>query len=122
MNISMKTYLDRLLVVLLVPLEVPQPQTLRPIPLVQIHQHRLLQLRLPVVHGDRVIMPVQPMDQGLNAGLVDMTDIGCRLTGLLTSEDCMWVYESEGVNDDLSFDRLNGVDHDRDRTGGEGFE
>lgn len=67
-------------------------------------------------------MPIQSVDQGLDAGLVDVPDVRCRLTGLLASEDCMRVNEPEGVNDDLSFDGLNGVDHDRDRTRREGLE
>lgn len=59
-------------------------------------------------------MPVQSVDQGLNAGLIDMSDVRRRLAGLLTSKDRMRVDEPEGVNDNLSFDRLDGVDHDRD--------
>ena len=62
------------------------------------------------------------MDQGLDAGFVDVSDVGCCLAGLLTGEDRMWINEPESIDDNLSFDRLNGVDHDRDRTGGEGFE
>ena len=49
-------------------------------------------------------MPVQSMNQGLDAGLVDVSNVGCCLARLLTGEDCVRVDESESIDDDLSFD------------------
>lgn len=91
-------------------LEVLQLQSFSPIPLMQIHQHGLLELRLPIRHSDRVVMPVQAMDKSLDAGLVDMSDIRSRLSRFLTHDDTVGVDESEGVNHDFALDGLDGVD------------
>ncbi len=47
-------------------MKVTKFETLGPVPFVQIHQHRLFQLRLAVIDNDRVIMPVQAVNQGLD--------------------------------------------------------
>ena len=59
------TYLDRLLVVFLVNLEVAQLETFCPVAFMQIHKHRLLELRLAVIDRDGVVVPVQTMDKSL---------------------------------------------------------
>lgn len=84
--------------------EILQLESFSPVPLVQIHQHGLLELRLSVGDGNGVIMPVQAMNQSLNTGFVDMTDIGCCLAGLLAHDDTVRVDESEGVDHDLALD------------------
>lgn len=91
-------------------LEVLQLEPFSPIPLMQIHQHGLLQFRLPVRHSNRVIMPIQAMDKGLDTGLVDVSDIRSRLSWFLTHDDTVGVYESEGVDYDFALDGLDGVD------------
>jgi hypothetical protein len=108
------TNLDRLLVRGLMRVEIPQSQPLRPVPFVEIHQHTLLQLRLAVIDSDRVIMPVEAMDEGLNGRLVYVSNVGGRLPCLTTSHDGMLVDETECINDDLALDGLNRIDHDRD--------
>jgi hypothetical protein len=60
-----KEYLDRLLVPCLVHVEVPELQTLCPISFVEVHQHRLLQFGLAIINGDRIIVTIQPVDEGL---------------------------------------------------------
>lgn len=81
----------------------------------QIHQHRLLELRLSVVHHDRVVVPVQAVDERLNRRLVDVPDVGCRLPWFLTKYDGVWVDEPECIDDDFSLDGLNWIDDDGDR-------
>ena len=46
-------------------LVVAECEPVRPGLLVQVHQHPLLQLVLPVVDGDAVVVSVQAVDQGL---------------------------------------------------------
>lgn len=67
-------------------------------------------------------MAIQAVDEGLNGGFVEVTEIGCALTGLLAQYEGLRVYEAEGVDDDFSFDGLDGVDDDGDGAGGELFE
>lgn len=91
-------------------LEVLQRQSLRPIPLVQVHQHALLKLRLAVVHRDGVIVSVQAVDESLNGRLVNVTDVGRRLPWLAAGYHGLWLNETEGVDNNFAFDGLNGVD------------
>ncbi|KAL8865861.1 MAG: hypothetical protein Q9174_006652, partial [Haloplaca sp. 1 TL-2023] len=63
-----------------------------------------------------------PMYQGLNRRFVEMTKIRGGLTGFLAHHEGLGVYETEGIDDDFSFDGLNGVDNDGDGAGGELFE
>ena len=102
--------------------KIPQLQALRPIPLMQIHQHRLLQLRLPIRHSDRIIMPVQSMDESLDGRLVDVPDVRCGLARFLAHDDAVRVDEAEGVDDYFAFDGLDGVDDYCYGAGLEGFE
>jgi hypothetical protein len=44
-----------------------------------------------------------------------VSDIRRCLAGLAASYDSLWVDEAEGINDDLAFDGLNGVNDDGDR-------
>lgn len=93
-------------------IKISQSQPLRPIPLVQIHQHTLLQLRFPIVHRDAVIVPVQPVDERLDGGFVDVPNIGGGLARLAACDDGLGVDEAEGVDDDFAFDGLDRVDYD----------
>lgn len=94
--------------------EVSQRESLRPIPLVQVHEHALFQLRFPVVDRNRVIMPVQAVDKGLNGGLVDVSDIRCSLAWLLPSNNSLWLNKTESVDNDLSFHGLDWVNDNGD--------
>jgi hypothetical protein len=96
-------------------MEVSQLQPFCPIPFMQIHEHRLLQLCLPIVYRDRVIMPVQPMDESLYRRFVDMAYVGRCLTGFTTRKHRVGVDEPERINDDFAFDGLNGVYNDSHR-------
>ena len=105
-------YLYRLLVRLLVVVEVAQCETLCPVPLVKVHEHRLLELRLPVVHGDRVVVPVKSVNECLDRGLVDVPNVRRRLARLEPLEDHGGVDQPESVDHDLALHGLNGVDYD----------
>lgn len=84
-------------------LEIPQFQPLGPIPLVKIHQHRLFKLGLPVIHSDRIVMPIKSVNQSLDARFINVSDVRRRLTRFLAAHDGMRVYQAEGVDNDLSF-------------------
>ena len=65
----------------------PDGEALRPGLLLQVHEHLLLQLILPVADADAVVVPIQPVYQRLqrsaNTGL-DMLTI-CRLPACIVS-------------------------------------
>lgn len=67
-------------------------------------------------------MPVQAVDKSLDGGLVEMTQVGCRLAGLLAVDQGLWVDEAEGINDNLALDGLDGVDNNGDGAGVELLE
>lgn len=90
--------------------------------LVQIHQHILLQRRFAVGDRDAVVMPVQAMDESLDGGLVEVTQVRCRLAGLLAVDQGLRVDEAEGVDHDLALDGLDGVDDNGDGAGVELLE
>lgn len=62
------------------------------------------------------------MDEGLDGGFVDMSDIRCCLTRFIARNDSLRLYEPESVNDDLSLDGLNGVNNYGDGSRVEGLE
>jgi len=80
---TLLTDLDSLLIRLLVMLEILQFQPLCPVPLVKVHKHRLFQLSLAVVDCYGIIVSVQTVNESLNRRLVDMTNIGRRLSRFL---------------------------------------
>lgn len=59
-------------------------------------------------------MPVETVDESLYRRFVNVTNVGCSLARFATSNDCLWVDKTEGVDDDFSFNGLNGVDDDCD--------
>jgi len=103
-------------------MKIAQLQSLRPIPLVKVHQHRLFQLRLSVVDGYRIVMPVKTMDERLYGWFVDLANVGRGLSCLASSNDGVGVDQSKGINDDLALHALDGVDHNSHRSGVERFE
>ena len=105
-----KAHLDRLLIALLMHVEVPQLEALCPVPLMQIHQHRLFQLRFSPCYRDRVIMPIQAMYECLYRRLVDMPDIRRCLPWLTATHDGLRVNKTERIDHHLPFHGLNGVD------------
>lgn len=62
-----RSHLDHLSVGLGVLLKVFEPEAVGPVLLAQIEEHRLFQLRLAVGDGERVVVPVQAMDEGLQS-------------------------------------------------------
>jgi hypothetical protein len=59
-------------------------EALRPGLLVEVQQHLLLELGVPVADVDRVVVSVQPVDQRLERRLVEVPDVGGRLPRLLS--------------------------------------
>lgn len=114
--------LHALNVVLSLLVEVLHLQRLRPDVLVQVHQHVLLETGLAVVDGNAVVVAVETVDEGLNGRLVQMTQVGCCLAGLLAHDDGLWLDETEGINDDLALDGLDGVDDHGNGAGSELFK
>ena len=49
-------------------------------------------------------MSVEPMDEGLNGWLVEVSEVRCALSGLLAKHEGLGVDQTEGINDDLAFD------------------
>lgn len=75
-----------------------------------------------VVDSDRVVMPVQTVDQSLNRRFVEMAQIGCGLARLLTKHQGLWVDEAESVDDNLTLNGLDRIDDNGDSTRSELFE
>lgn len=77
----------------------------------EIHEHRLLELRLAVLDCNRIVVSVEPVNERLYRGLVDVPNVGRCLSRLLTLEYGGRVDEAESINDDLPLYRLNGVNN-----------
>jgi len=71
----------------------------------------LLQLILAVVDHNGVVMPIQPVDQSLDTGLVQVTDVGSGLPRFLIEQHELRVDGSESVDDYLALNGLDRVDH-----------
>ena len=82
----------------------------------QVHQHVLLKLGLSVrrfrVDGDRIVVSIETVDEGLNGRLVNVSYIGRSLTSFAARNHGLGLDESESVDYNLALDRLNGVNHD----------
>ncbi len=48
----------------------------------------------------------------LNTGFVQVTNVGSRLSRLVSHHDALGLNETKGINDYFSLDRLNGVHDD----------
>ena len=85
-----------------------------PVLLVQIHEHLLLQIVLPPVDHQRVVVSVQAVDAGLDGRLLQEADVGSRLSRLCVYSHHQLVLPSdhaECVNDHFSLHALHGVHH-----------
>lgn len=49
-------------------------------------------------------MAVKSVDEGLDRGLVEVTQVRCGLTRFLAEHEGLRIDETEGVNDDLALD------------------
>lgn len=76
----------------------------------EVHQHVFLERRLAVVDANTIIMSVETVNKCLDRWLVEMTQVGCALSRLLSEHEGLWVNESECINNDLTLDGLNGID------------
>ena len=82
--------------------EVLHLQGLSPNMLVQVHQHVLFQSCLPVVDRNAVVVAVETMNEGLNRRLVQVTQIGRCLPGLLAHYNSLRLNETERIDDHLA--------------------
>lgn len=57
------------------------------------------------------------MDKCLNRGLVQVAKVGRALSGLLTQHEGLRVDQTEGIDDNLALDGLNGIDDNGDSAG-----
>ena len=57
-----------------------------------------------VVDGNRIVVPVEAMDEDLNGGFVNVTDIGHSLLGLMSHNNAVWVDKSEHIDNNFLTD------------------
>lgn len=114
--------LHLLYIVMTVLMEVIHLQSLSPDMLVQIHKHVLLQACLAVVDSNAIIVTVETVDQSLNRGLVQVTQVGGCLARLLAHDNSLWLDKAESINDNLALHGLDRIHDDSHRTGSELFE
>lgn len=86
-------------------------ESMRPILLVQIHQHFLFQFIFAIADADGIVVAVQAVNQCLNAGFVEVSNVAGGLARFLTQHHGFGGDESESVNDNFSFHRLNWINH-----------
>lgn len=79
-------------------------QRLRPHVLMEVHQHVFLESSFPVVDADAVVVAVQPVDESLYGGFVEMTDVRCSLSWFVAHHQGLRIDQTESINDNLSFD------------------
>ena len=59
-------------------------------------------LSFSVVDSNRIVVPVEAMDEGLNGGFVNVTNIGGSLSGLVFHNNAVWVDNSAGIDNDFA--------------------
>lgn len=94
--------LHTLHVVLTLLVEVTHVQGLGPYVLVEVHQHVLLQSCLAVIDRNAVVVAVEAVNESLNRRLVEVTQVGRGLAGLLAHDHGLRLDETERINDDLT--------------------
>lgn len=62
------------------------------------------------------------MNQGLNRRFVKVSEVASALARLLAKHEGLGVDKSEGINDNLALDGLNGIDDDSDGSSRKLFE
>jgi hypothetical protein len=85
-------------------------QTVRPVPLVEVHEHLFFQFILSVVNDYAVVVTIQAVDEGLDRRLLQVPDVARRLAWLVAQHHQLWIDQAKAVDDDLSLDRLDRVD------------
>lgn len=106
-------------VVLAFLVEIVHLEGLGPHMLVQIHQHVLLQPRLPIVDRDAVVVAVETVDESLDRGFVQVAQVRGCLPWFLAHHDRLGLNETESINDNLALHRLDRVDDNGHGTRGE---
>ena len=59
-------------------------------------------------------MSVETVDERLDGGFVQVTQIGCALPRFLAQHERLWIDKSEGINHNLAFHGLDRVNDDGD--------
>lgn len=88
----------------------------------EVHQHVLLERGLAVVDADRVVVSVQAVNQRLDRGLIQVTQVRCALAGLLAEHQRLRVNQPECIDHDFALDGLDGIDDDGDGSWGKLLE
>ena len=73
----------------------------------QVHKHSLFKFSLAVCNCDGIVVSIQSVNKGLNAGLVNVTDIRGGLSRLLSQNNGVRVDETEGINYNFPLDGLD---------------
>ena len=71
----------------------------------------LFQFVIAIVNDYAVVMPVESMDECIDAGLVQMSNVGGGFLWLLSQHHKLCIDKSEAVDDHLALHRLYGVHH-----------
>lgn len=77
----------------------------------EVHQHVFFEGGLPVVDTNAVVMSVEAVDERLNGRLVQVTQVRRALAWLLSKHKRLWIDKSEGIDDNLALDGLDGVNN-----------
>lgn len=84
-----------------------------PLLLVEVGQHLLLELVLPVVDHQSEVVLVKSVVQTLHVHALGEPHIGGGLAGLSLGHHLAWFDQTEGVNLHAALHRLDGVHHHR---------
>lgn len=62
-------------------------------------------------------MSIETVDESLNRGFIEMSQVRCALAWLLAQHERLWVDKPESIDHNLAFNGLNRVDDNSDRSG-----
>mmetsp|Transcript_59061 Transcript_59061/g.103359 ORF Transcript_59061/g.103359 Transcript_59061/m.103359 type:complete len:273 (+) Transcript_59061:351-1169(+) len=89
-------------------------QSIGPLFPAEVEKHLLLKVVLSVVDGNRIVVPVQTVDEACQGWLVEMANVGSCLTWLLSEHHSLLANEPKAINDDLALHGLDRVHDDPD--------
>lgn len=97
-------------------------QALRPVGPVEVEQHFVVEVVLVGADDHGIVVTVETVDEGLDAGLLEVADHGGGLARLEAHHEALRADEAEGVHDDLAAHALHRVHHHGDAARVELFE
>ena len=102
--------LDHAGVLFVVHVVVLNGQPVHPRLLVQIQQHLLFEFVLAIVDTDRIVMPIEAVNQRLNRWFSQMAQVRRCLPSFLPENEWIRIDQTECIDDDFALDTLNGID------------